>query len=153
MTLEQQEQQKKKELLESYNKFVNQINIIDLRIVSAKIDNLGCETLPDAHSISHKVTSWYENNENKSSFNAFQRYNLSIVNKETRKKVVKLLVSFCVTYSSKIPMSDEYMSIFENTSLQLNTWPYFREFTHNSLSRMGLPSVVAPSYKMMSAKQ
>ena len=45
------------------------------------------------------------------------------------------------------PMTKDYFAIFARVNLPVNTWPYFREFVHSMISRMGLPPVVLPLVK------
>lgn len=153
MTTKRRKDTARTQLFKAYNDLIKQTNLIDVRIQSAKIDNLGCEQLPSSNRISYTIKSWYENKEEKSEIHVFQRYNVSIkdIEVDSKNKVAKLSVTFCVVYSSDIPMSEEFFDIFVETNLPLNTWPYFREFTHNSFARMGLSNVVAPAYKVLPA--
>lgn len=127
-----------------YNDFVRQVDINDIRIVSARLDNLDYSYFPYSLAVSWRTRTWYENKEEE--FDAFHRYNVTISNKETKEAKAKLSVTFCVTYSSKLPLNDEIFNIFSKRNLILNTWPYFREFTHNIIGRMGWPPLIAPTY-------
>jgi len=130
---------------QEYNDFIRQIEITDMRLISAKIDNLSFMDFPSSNQITWRTKSWYENKEGE--FEAFHRYNMVIKDTEKDKPAARLSVTFCATYSSDIPMSDQLFDIFEGRNLPVNTWPYFREFTHNSFARMGWAGVVAPTYK------
>jgi preprotein translocase subunit SecB len=44
-------------------------------------------------------------------------------------------------------MTKDYFGVFVQVNLPVNTWPYFREFVHSTVSRMGLPPVVLPLVK------
>ncbi len=134
----------KRQTYREYNNFVSQIEINEIRIVSARLDNLDCSYLPYSLAVSWRTKAWYEKKEEK--FDAFHRYNVTISDKETKEVKAKLSVTFCVTYSSKLPINDEIFDIFAKRNLILNTWPYFREFTHNIIGRMGWPPLIAPTY-------
>jgi len=150
MTTDKKINTDRKQIFTEYNNFIKQIDLIDIRVLTAKIDNLGCEELPSSNRINYTTESWYENKEKQSEFHAFQRYNVTIkdIDKKNRKKVAGLSVTFCVIYSSKILMSEDLFTIFAESNLPINTWPYFREFTHSSFSRMGWVKIVAPAYKI-----
>jgi hypothetical protein len=150
MTTEKKGESERIQILKNFNNFIKQIDIIDIRILSSKFDNLGCEELPSNNRINYTTKEWYENKEDQSEFHTFQQYNVSIRDgdKVSKKKVAGLSVTFRVVYYSKIPMIDEFFNIFKNSNLPLNTWPYFREFTHSIFSRMGWANIIAPAYKI-----
>jgi hypothetical protein len=138
------------QLYNNFNVFIKQIDLIDICIQSSQFENMGCEELPNTNRVSQTTKTWYENKNERSEFYAFQQYNVSIkdIKRDSRKSIAKLSVTFRVSYSSKIPMSDEFFGIFRESNLPLNTWPYFREFTHNSFARMGWTKIIAPAYKI-----
>ena len=89
------------------------------------------------------MTAKYENRDGK--IEVFNRYNVRVLEKGKELKA-KLSVTFCVTYNSKIPMTDELFEEFKDSNLPLNTWPYFREFVHSGVLRMGWPPFIAPIF-------
>lgn len=129
---------------EDYNAFVRQIEIIDVSIVSAKADKLDVAYFPDSPKVNWRSVVSYNNRQEV--FDVLQRYNVTISEPETKESKAKLAVVFKVTYSSKIPMNAEFFEMFKE-NIFLNTWPYFREFIHNTLGRMGWPPLIAPTYK------
>ncbi len=62
-------------------------------------------------------------------------------------KVLVISASFLLTYIKKkdIEISKEFADIFKKNSIELVSWPYFREFVQNIISRMGLPILTLPS--------
>lgn len=136
--------QKKVPSVKDYNDFVTQIEIAELHIVSAQINMLDCSYFPSSAEVKWRRTASYEQVEGK--FNVYHRYNVTIWDKETKGAKAKISVTFRVVYSSKIPISDDLFEIFKGRNLPLNTWPYFREFVHNAIMRMGWPSFIAPTY-------
>ncbi|MFC2047218.1 hypothetical protein ACFLTK_02945 [Chloroflexota bacterium] len=129
-----------------YNAFIEQTEIVSIRAISAKIDDIAYSESPVDTTVKYREKVSYENNDNE--FNAFHRYNVTIADRETGDAKVKLSVTFCVTYSSKIPMNNDIFNVFKERNLPLNTWPYFREFIHNSLARFGWPDIIAPLHKV-----
>lgn len=132
---------------ERYQKFIQNIELIDIRLVSANIENKGYSEPPKKCRIDLDTKAWYENL-NKI-IEAFHQFELTI-NSPFKDKTIygKTSVTFCVTYKSMIPMTDEIFKIFEHNNLTINTWPYFREFVHNMHMRMNWGGLVAPLYKI-----
>jgi len=130
----------------NYNSFIRQIELIDVCLAAARIENLGYAECPANPRIDVRSKSSYKNTEGE--FEISHSYNLTIKDMETKLPVAKLSVLFSVTYGSGTPMTDDIFEIFKIYNLPLNTWPYFREFVHNSFARMGWVGVVAPAYKV-----
>ncbi|MBA7478096.1 hypothetical protein ES707_13512 [subsurface metagenome] len=136
--------QKKVSSFREYNNFVKQIEIDDLRIVSAQVNILDYSYFPSSTEVKWRMRASYEKTEEQ--FSVSHRYNVTILNKETNEAKAKISVTFFVVYSSEIPISDDFFRIFKTRNLPLNTWPYFREFVHNVTMRMGWPPFIAPTY-------
>lgn len=136
--------QKKVSGFGEYNKFVKQIEIDDLRIVSAQVNILDYSYFPSSTEVKWSMRASYEKAGEQ--FNVSHRYNVTILDKETNEAKAKISVAFFVVYSSKIPISDAFFKIFKTRNLPLNTWPYFREFVHNITMRTGWPPFIAPTY-------
>lgn len=144
MSIVMNKKQKKVPSVKDYNDFVTQIEIIDLRIVSAQINMLDYSYFPSSPEVNWRMSASYEKAEEQ--FNVDHRYNVTISEKDTKGAKAKISVTFRVVYSSKIPISDGLFEIFKARNLPLNTWPYFREFIHNTTMRMGWSPLIAPTY-------
>ena len=129
-----------------YGAFIRQIEIEDISLVSANVTKFGYEQKRRDFNVSCKREAWYENQDSR--FVVFHRYRLNIKDAKTRQRVAKLSVTFSLTYRSELALTDKIFDIFDELNVTLNTWPYFREFTHNTLARMNLPQVVAPLHKV-----
>jgi len=129
-----------------YRDFVNQIEIVDLRLVSARIENTGYTECPPKPEVGVKAKARYENGEEK--FTVFHRYHVRVEDIETQREAAKLSVEFAVTYSSRVPLTDEIFGIFQELNVPVNTWPYFREFVHDNFGRMNWPPLIAPTFKI-----
>jgi len=132
--------------LSEYRDFINQIEIVDLRLVSAQIKNTGFVECPPEAEIGININAKYENGEEK--FTVFHRYNVRVKDAKTQRQAAKLSVEFAVTYSSKLVLTDEIFDIFKELNLPVNTWPYFREFVHNTFGRMNWRPLIAPTFKV-----
>jgi hypothetical protein len=130
---------------EDYAHFLSQLELMDVRVVSAKIDNSVSSAPVSNCSVSVRTRPSYENVRDR--IDMFCRYNLTVSTPEVQQPVAKLLVVFCVSYSSKIPMTDEIFDVFKERSLPLTTWPYFREFVHNMFGRLGWIRLIPPAFK------
>ena len=128
-----------------YSTFIEQIQIIDLRLVSAKIDNLGYRESPPDSEVSLRAKAWYENAEQQ--IEVFHRYNLTVKDNKTQRPAARISVIFCLSLFSEVPMVDEIFQTFEQYNLRINTWPYLREFVHNTLARMNYTGLILPLYK------
>lgn len=58
--------------------------------------------------------------------------------------VLKISCTFGLTYSSKLELSQDFLVIFLERNVLLNTWPYFREVVQSMTQRMNIPSLVLP---------
>jgi len=138
------EKPKKVQSFREYRDFISQIEITDIRIISAQVKIPDYSYFPSSAEVKWRMTASYEKAEEQ--FNVSHRYNVTILDKETNEAKAKISVTFFVEYSSKIPISDDFFEIFKVRNLPLNTWPYFREFIHNITTRVGWPPFIAPTY-------
>lgn len=128
-----------------YNAFMKDLRIKDIRLASATIKNLDCSYSPSSAEIRWRIAAKYENRDDQ--IEVLNRYNVKILELEKDKgPKATITIIFCVTYDSKMPMTEELFEKFRDQSLLLHTWPYFREFVHNAVSRMGWPPFIAPIF-------
>jgi hypothetical protein len=130
---------------EDYLHFLSQLEIMDVRVVSVKADNFASSEPIRNCSVSVRTRPSYDNA--RDHIDMFHRYSLTVSAPEVGHPLAKLLVVFCVSYSSQIPMTDEVFAIFREHSLPLTTWPYFREFVHNMFARLGWIKLIPPAFK------
>jgi hypothetical protein len=131
--------------LNEYRDFISQMGVGDICILSANMKRFGSLSGPRPDvEVNYKDKAQYANQG--SGFMAFHRYDVTVKDDKGKKRLALVSVTFAVYYVSKIPMTDQIFEKFCQLNLPLNTWPYFREFTHNSLARMNLPEVIAPAF-------
>lgn len=130
---------------QDYARFLGQLEILDVRVISAKIDNFASSKPSLDFSVKVRTRPSYENADGR--IEMFHRYNLAVLAPEMQHPAAKLSVVFCVSYSSQVPMTDQVFDIFKERSLPLTTWPYFREFVHNMFGRVGWIGLVPPAFK------
>ncbi len=89
----------------------------------------------------------YEQNASEVSF--ITTYKLDGVKRSegTEEKVFAITASFQLTYmkTKEIEITKEFVNVFKDNSIELVSWPYFREFVQNMISRMGFPPLTLPS--------
>lgn len=133
--------------VKEYNNFINQIEIVNVYLISAKIDNLSHEEPSSGVEFGIRERSWYENRKNY--IDCYHRYILTAKDDAEGQKVALVSITFVAVYQSEIPMSNEIFQTFKERNLPLNTWPYFREFVQSSFMRMGWTAVVVPVYNII----
>ncbi len=74
-------------------------------------------------------------------------YELSMTYNGEKDRLLEVECTFEVGLRVASPMTKDYFDVFARVNLPVNTWPYFREFVHSTISRMGLPPVVLPLVK------
>jgi len=74
-------------------------------------------------------------------------YDLSMNYNGEHDKLLEVRCTFELALRTARPMTKDYFEVFAQVNLPVNTWPYFREFVHSTISRMGLPPVVLPLVK------
>lgn len=69
--------------------------------------------------------------------------------------VIAVAVSFEATYRVPATVSapEDVLNEFAEINGIFNAWPYFREFVHAALARMGLPPFILPVYRLTSPRQ
>ncbi len=96
------------------------------------------------HSVSDKVK--YDISEPKTA-RLLHEYQFVVTRSTKRDFAVKIICEFEVELTSKSEITEDFLEIFSQVNLPLNTWPYFREFIQNMLQRMGLPPLTLPFLK------
>ena len=76
-------------------------------------------------------------------------YKLKAVDPESETVFLAVNATFNVRMKSTEPFTKDFFEIYKDLSLQINTWPYFREFVQNMTSRMNIPSLTLPLFKQI----
>lgn len=130
-----------------YSKFIDGLKLQEIYLKSANINYLEKVNFKKTVLIKTKDSTRLELlSENE--FEVYQKYTLEAKSKEEEDKTfVRVTCEFAVLYNSKMKPTAKIFKVFKNSTLRLNTWPYFREFVHNSIARMNLPPMIAPLLK------
>jgi hypothetical protein len=71
-----------------------------------------------------------------------------ITTQKTKKDfAIKINCLYSLSFTSKVELTEDFWDIFKAMNLQLNTWPYFREFVQNTTQRMSVFPLTLPLYK------
>lgn len=79
---------------------------------------------------------------------------LSVREKAKVTPLVRCSVSFVLIYAFNVTGGpppeerDAFFSAFANINAVFNAWPFFREFVHSTLGRMGLQPISLPVYRI-----
>lgn len=65
---------------------------------------------------------------------------------ETQSKnyAIKIVVVYKLRYTYKKSLPKEFIEIFKQRNVPINSWPYFREFVQNTMQRMNIPPITLP---------
>ena len=65
----------------------------------------------------------------------------------TEEKVFTITASFLLSYmkTKEVEVTKDFVGVFKENSIELVSWPYFREFVQNMIARMGFPPLTLPS--------
>lgn len=89
----------------------------------------------------------YEQNSNDVSFLASYKLEGIKHSDSEKEKVFTISASFILSYLKikEVDITKEFVDIFKENSIELVSWPYFREFVQSMISRMGFPPLTLPS--------
>ena len=72
-----------------------------------------------------------------------------VATKSTKKEfAVKISCTYRLKLSSETVIPKEFMDIYTELNLQMNTWPYFREFVQSMIQKAGFPPLTLPFFKI-----
>jgi hypothetical protein len=129
-----------------YNDFIKGLELKEIFLRSANIKYLELVDLKKPVLIrtrsSARLVSQSDNN-----FTVHQRYYFEAKSKKEEETFIRISCEFVVHYVSQIKLNTRIFDVFKNYTLRLNTWPYFREFVHNTIARLNLPPMIAPLLK------
>ena len=131
------------------------IEIKDIRLINCK-----CEQLPNPDRNNLRVDISYEVNtkvdKGKNTILVFPKFTLKALSQEGKeeKSLIFIEAMFLAIYAVKNldGLTDAHFDEFGKMNGVYNTWPYWREFVQNIISRMGLPRLILPAFRLGSSK-
>lgn len=83
---------------------------------------------------------------NRNDFDIIDLY--TITAKSGRKNIFKIRIKWLLSFSSEVEIDEDFFNIYAERSLILNTYPYVREIVQSITSKMDVPPLVMPLYKV-----
>ncbi|CAN5493092.1 hypothetical protein BH24DEI1_BH24DEI1_09510 [soil metagenome] len=80
-------------------------------------------------------------------FSASFTFHAVLLEEDIEQPFGEIDVTFTAEYSSERKMTKKIFEVFEELNLPLNLYPYVREYVHAATSRMGMPSLILPTFK------
>ncbi len=131
---------------ESYNAFIDKLELADLRLVDA---NVQANIPKPVGNLEAKLSDEYSFVSTEEGFEAYASYKLFFYRED--QLLARLEVTFGLIYASQASQEEieQNFELFKQANLPLNTWPFAREFFHNMLGRMGWPPFTLPLLKVL----
>lgn len=130
----------------AYAEFIRQIELEDIWLKAASIENLHGPSLPEPGPVKivEGESSWEPTPRG---FYAYRNYKLKLSDERGR-EVANFDVTFGAEYKSDQPMTDDIFGVFSDINLPINLWPFFREFIYSAVGRMGWFPITLPAVKV-----
>ncbi len=133
-------------LEERVNQFNKNLALMNLRVkkINAEFDDEKLNVSPDTQKVYIDKNAYYQILQD-NFVRVFQEYVLKIANKNDENDVfVNIEVTFLLDFQTGGPIDDEVFEIFSQSTVLIDSWPYFREIVQNTLLRMGLAPIIIP---------
>ena len=134
----------------------DRVSIQDVRLISG-----GCLQTPDASRGKHSLEIDHETkaqaDRKKGYVLVFLAFKLRGFPLEGKKKEPDLVIeaTFLIIYRAKslVGLKQDNFEAFAKTNGVYNAWPYWREFVQNTVTRMNLPPLTIPVFRLRPAKE
>jgi hypothetical protein len=128
---------------EEYAEFIGQIELSNIWLHEAHINNMQGPQTPDQATFRFRSTARWEPQDG--GFHIFHHYTVHVETVDA--PLAELDIALGVDFASKLPLTDEIFAIFEDVNLPVNTWPFLREFVSTAVGRMGWIPFTIPALK------
>jgi len=133
-------------LEERFEKLNTNLGLTNMRVskLEASFDDEKLNVPPETQKVYIDKNAYYQVLDD-NFVRVFQKYFLKIAHKDNKDDVfVSIEVNYIMDFHVGGPMDDEIFGIFEQSTVLVDSWPYFRELVQNTLLRMGLAPIVIP---------
>jgi len=133
-------------LEERVNQFNKNLALMNLRVkkINAEFDDEKLNVSPETQKVYIDKNAYYQILQD-NLVRVFQEYMLKIADKNNENDVfVNIEVTFLLDFQTGGPIDDEVFEIFSQSTVLIDSWPYFREIVQNTLLRMGLAPIIIP---------
>jgi preprotein translocase subunit SecB len=122
-----------------YQKFIKGLSLNELKIVALNASAKPEFGVPASLNIrDESILKFSEGNK----FRIVQKYSLKSKKKGDKEVGFIVEVTYVLSYTTEIPITDAHFQIFRKSSLRLQTWSYFRQLVHQLSMYMNLPPLI-----------
>ena len=121
-----------------YNDFIKGLSLKKLFVLESQAEREEDFKLPAKVTIEKEQT--YKNEKDKTK--VYIQYVLKAIEEGKKEPGVSISIKYLLEYKSDVEMTNEFFDKFAKTSLLIETWPYFRQYVHETVLNMDLPALV-----------
>jgi preprotein translocase subunit SecB len=138
--------EKTKDLEKRYNEFNSNIEFRSIRLLKLEtgFDDEKISISPETQKVYIDRNAYYQVLDD-NNIRVFQEFSLKIAQKDDPNDIFCYVnPTFVLDFKTSTPIDDEIFNIFSQSTVIIDSWPYFREMVQNSFLRMGLSPVIIP---------
>ncbi len=136
---------------EVYNRFLGQLTLVRVRLVACSVETYTDYPKPAQTGIEVAYQSSFEPTEG--GFEALAHYEVRFNDTQSKEVQAVIMATYGLAFASEEVMKDEIFVIFGDLNLQMNVWPFMREFVLTSMGRMDWPAFTLPLLKPAHVRQ
>jgi hypothetical protein len=140
---------------EEYAEFIRGIELLDVRLVSS--ESRSSAYRPEAPELKLLVRYGSDiarvNSAEGYAFEAYPRLRVDARQGSDDEPAGHVEVRYGLRYKSELKPTDGFLEIFSNVNLQVNAWPYLREYVQQAITRFGWTPLVLPTLKTTPARK
>ncbi len=131
---------------EEYGNFIDGIELTKVYLSDAKVRRIRTPTLDTPLSFGQEVGKNKFNNV-EGGFTSTFNLHVTLLEDGNDKPFGDINVTYTAEYNSAKKMTKDIFEIFGSYNLPLNLYPYVREYVHTTTNRMGMPTLILPTFK------
>lgn len=138
--------EKAKDLEKRYNEFNSHIEFHSIRLLKLEtgFDDEKINVSPENQKVFIDRNAYYQVLDD-NNIRVFQEFSLKVANKDNSDEIFCYVnPTFVLDFEIGGPIDDEIFKIFSQSTVIMDSWPYFREMVQNSFLRMGLSPIIVP---------
>ena len=130
---------------EQYQEIIDKIHLATISLESSS-----CKL--KSENISDKASKIQLNDDidyqriDENTVNLLIEYKLSV--RKGRRVYLTIKAKYSIILLADCKLTDEFIDIYIETNLRIHSYPYFRNFAQDTTSRMGIPPLTLPFYKV-----
>ncbi len=131
---------------EEYGEFLRRIELKQVYLSDARVKRVRTPEPDSTLSFGQSIgKSKFRNTGH--GFAATFNFHVILLEEDEEKPFGDINVTYTAEYSSENKMSRNIFEVFEAYNLPLNLYPYVREYVHTTTNRMGMPTLILPTFK------